>query len=92
MTAKTLPAYKKGVELIFQQFLNILKKNDTVKIDVLHKDFDPKYHEALASVPSKEPENKVVAVIKNGYMIGEKLIRPSQVAVSNGQEPEPEED
>ena len=85
VTAKTLASYTKGIELIFQQLNSVLKKNDVIKIEVLGKEFDPNFHEALSSIPSEEPENKIIAVIQNGYMIGEKVIRPSRVAVSNGE-------
>ena len=85
---KNFNSYVKGVELIFQQLNSILKKNDVVKIESLGKEFDPNYHEALSSIPSKEPVDTVVAVIQNGYMIGERLIRASRVAVSNGENPE----
>ena len=77
-------SYVKGVELIFQQLNSILKKNDVIKIDSLGKEFNPVYHEALSSIPAKEPEDTVIAIIQNGYMMGEKVIRPTRVAVSNG--------
>ena len=88
---KNYPSYVKGVEMIFQQMNSILKKNDVIKIDSLGKEFDPNYHDAWSHIPATEPENTVVAVIQNGYMIGEKVIRPSRVAVSNGEEPQKEE-
>jgi len=87
ITADNIPSYKKGIDLIFQQLNAILKKNDVIKLECLGKDFDPKFHEALSSIPSTEPENKIISIIKNGYMIGEKLIRACQVAVSKGAEP-----
>ena len=79
-------SYVKGVEMIFQQLNSVLKKNNVIKIESLGKEFDPNYHEALSSIPAPEPENTVVAIIQNGYMIGEKVIRASRVAVSNGNE------
>jgi len=86
INAENFSSYVKGIELIFQQLNSILKKNDVIKIESLGKEFDPNYHEALSSIPSEEPENTVVAVIQNGYMIGEKVIRASRVAVSKGEE------
>lgn len=86
--AQSFEAYKKGIDLIFQQFNNILKKNNVTKIEAQGKEFDPNLHDALSSIPSEEDENIVVAVIQNGYMIGEKVIRHSRVAVSNGIKPE----
>ena len=81
-------AFKKGVELIYNQLQDIIKKEGVEKIEALNKEFDPKYHEALAHIPSEEDENKVVAIIQNGYKMKDKVIRPVRVAVSNGQKPE----
>ncbi len=81
-------SYKKGIELIYQQLSNIMKKEGISKIESLNSEFDPKFHEALAHIPSDLEENIVVAVIQNGYKMNEKIIRPARVAVSNGQTPE----
>ena len=88
ISSDNFSAYVKGVEMIFQQLNTILKKNDVVKIEALGKEFDPNYHDALSSIPANEPQNTVVAIIQNGYMVGEKVIRASRVAVSNGEKPE----
>jgi len=90
--AKNHDAYVKGVELIFQQLNSVLKKYNAIKIEVMGKDFDPQYHEALASVPAKEKINTIVGVIQNGYMMGEKVLRYSKVAVSNGEKPQKKEE
>ena len=88
VNAENYSSYTKGVEMIFQQLKSVFKKNDVIKIEALGKEFDPNYHEAWSSIPALEPENTIVAVVQNGYMIGEKVIRPSRVAVSNGEKPE----
>ena len=80
-------SYKKGIELIFQQLENLLKKEGVKKIESEGKDFDPQFHEALAHIPSDLEENKIVAVIQNGYKLNEKIIRATRVAVSNGETP-----
>jgi molecular chaperone GrpE len=82
----------KGIELIYQQINSVLKKNDVIKMEALGKDFDPNYHEAMSSIPSEEPENTIIGVIQNGYMIGEKVIRAPKVAVSAGELAEDDED
>lgn len=79
--------FKKGVELIFQQLSNLLKKEGVEKIEALGKEFDPTVHEALAHIPSEMEDNMVAAVIQNGYKMNNKVIRPARVAVSNGQKP-----
>ncbi|MCL2063138.1 MAG: nucleotide exchange factor GrpE [Candidatus Cloacimonetes bacterium] len=88
VNSENYSSYIKGVEMIFQQMNSIFKKNDVIKIDALGKEFDPNYHEAWSSIPALEPENIIVAIVQNGYMLGEKVIRASRVAVSNGEKPE----
>ncbi len=85
---KNLEAYSKGIELIFQQLENVLKKEGVEKIEALEEEFDPNFHEALAHIPSELEENKIAAVIQNGYKMNDKVIRPARVAVSNGEKPE----
>jgi len=81
-----IASFRKGIELIYQQLQNILNKEGVQKIEALGQDFDPNYHEALAHIPSELEENKVAAVIQNGYRMNEKVIRAAKVAVANGEE------
>jgi len=85
---KNRESFEKGIELIFQQLENVMKKEGVKKIEALKEEFDPNFHEALAHIPSELEENKVVAVIQNGYTMNDKVIRPARVAVSNGEIPE----
>ena len=85
---KNRESFEKGIELIFQQLENVLKKEGVKKIEAMEEEFDPNFHEALAHIPSELEENKVAAVIQNGYTMNEKVIRPVRVAVSNGEKPE----
>ena len=78
-------SFKKGVELIYQQIGNILKKESVEKIDAFEQDFDPNIHEALAHIPSDLEKDKVSAIIQNGYKMNNKIIRIAKVAVSNGE-------
>lgn len=75
----------KGVLQIKQQLENLLVKENIEKIESMGVEFDPTVHEALAHIPADLEENKIVAVIKNGYKLYDKVIRTAQVAVSNGQ-------
>jgi molecular chaperone GrpE len=85
---KNFKSYVKGVDLIFQQFNAVLKKNEVIKIDVEGKEFNPNYHEALSALPSTKKKNTIIGVIQNGYIMKDKVIRYSKVAVSNGEKPE----
>ncbi len=77
--------FKKGMDMIFTQLGNVLKKEDVSKIDCLGKDFNPEFHEALSHMPSSDfEENKIAAIVQNGYMMNDKVIRPARVMVSSG--------
>lgn len=86
--APDLKTYQKGIEMIHKQISGILKREGVEKIEVKDAEFDPVYHEALAHIPSDLEENRIAAVIQNGYKMNEKVIRAARVAVSNGVKPE----
>ena len=73
----------KGVELIYNKFIGILKQNGLQKIETEGADFDTDYHEAIAMVPAFEEsqKGKVLDCIQSGYMLNEKVIRHAKVAV-----------
>lgn len=75
----------KGIIQIKQQIENLLAKEHVEKIESEGQEFDPNVHEALAHIPSDLEENKIVAVIQNGYKLYDKVVRTARVAVSNGQ-------
>ncbi len=75
----------KGIVQIKQQLDNLLEKEHVEKIETEGQDFNPALHEALAHIPSDLEENKIVAVIQNGYKLYDKVMRTARVAVSNGQ-------
>lgn len=85
---KNRESFEKGIELIFQQMNNLLKKEGVEKLEALGQEFDPEFHDALAHIPSELEENMVIAIIQNGYKMNNKIIRPVRVAVSNGEKPE----
>ncbi len=76
--------FGKGVLMIEKQLLAALDKEGVKKMEVQGKPFDPEFHDALAHIPSDLEENAIAAVIQNGYMMNDKVLRPARVAVSNG--------
>ena len=46
--------------------------------------FDPKFHQAVAHIPSDQPANSVAEVMQPGYVLGERTLRAAMVAVSSG--------
>lgn len=73
----------KGFALIKKQLEDILSKIGLSKIDALGKKFDPVYHEAvLTRESSNQPEGIVIEEMQKGYMLKEKVIRPTMAIVS----------
>ena len=72
-----------GVELIYNNFVAILKQNGLQKIETEGKDFDTDYHEAIAMVPTPDEsqKGKVLDCIQTGYILNDKVIRHAKVAV-----------
>ncbi|MFH2036202.1 MAG: nucleotide exchange factor GrpE [Candidatus Zixiibacteriota bacterium] len=86
-------ALKKGAEMIYQQLLEILKKENVVHIIAIGEPFDPNFHEAMMQAESDEyPEGIVISEMVKGYKLKDKVIRYSKVVVSNGQSNSEESD
>lgn len=78
-----LESWRKGIEMIYQQLIEALEKEGVTPIDANGKTFDPNVHHAIAIEETKEAEpNTVIEVFQDGYMIKDKLLRPSVVKVS----------
>jgi len=76
-------AWASGIDLIARKLQNILESEGVKRIDAIGAAFDPAFHEAITHEPSDEVESEhVIAVIQNGYMLGERVIRPALVRVA----------
>lgn len=76
--------YKKGIELIFNQFLGVLKKYGVESFGEEGEAFDPSMHSAVMVVEDPELGNNVIAqVFSKGYKLGDKIIREAVVKVAN---------
>ena len=75
---------REGLEQIRQLLNVLLQRHGIMPLDSLNKPFNPMEHEAIAHVPSGEPEGTVVDEVTKGYKMNEKVIRPAKVAVSKG--------
>ncbi len=79
---KDAAAFQKGVEMIFTQFQEVLKKNGLEHIEVEGKKFDPNFHQAVMRVEDPDKEDDTVAQeLQKGYMVKGRVIRPSMVQV-----------
>jgi molecular chaperone GrpE len=76
-------AWASGIELIARKLQNILDNEGVKRIEAKGMAFDPTFHEAITHEPSDEvPSEHVIDVIQNGYMLGERVIRPALVRVA----------
>lgn len=81
------------VESVVEELEEVLRRRDVRRVPPIDQ-FDPKYHEAVRveSVPDS-PKGQVVTVLRNGYLVGEEVLRPALVVVASGSsELEPAED
>jgi molecular chaperone GrpE len=73
----------KGVRLTFQKLEEVLGSVGVERIEALGSPFDPKQHEAVASEEtSKHPEDTVVAELRAGYRMHDRVLRPALVKVA----------
>ena len=76
--------YKKGVEMVLQQFKIVLGSKGVEEIKTVGETFDPELHEAVSSIQDdKLGEKEIVEEYRKGYKIGTKVIRHSMVVVAN---------
>ena len=76
--------HKKGLEMIFQQVKDILKKLGVTEIKALGNPFDPERMEAVMHIDDENlGENMVAQVFQAGFMLGDKVIRHAIVQVAN---------
>ena len=77
-------SFVEGMNLIFKQLQSVLEKAGVVEIEALGQDFDPNFHHAVLTEDSTEYESgKVTAVLQKGYILNNKVIRPTMVKVAN---------
>lgn len=78
-------AYRKGVELIYRQLDDLLRKRGVRVIEAVGADFDPHIHQAISHEPAEgRRDGEVIEEFRRGYMLGDRLLRPSMVRVAKG--------
>ena len=80
---KDLDKFLSNIQIIEKDLISIFKKNKIEKIDTKNKKFDPNFHQAMTEMEDNKVEpGTVVQEMLPGYMFGNRLLRPSLVAVS----------
>ena len=77
-------SFAEGMNMIFKQLQGVLEKAGVSEINAQGEDFDPNFHNAVMTEDSEEYESgKVTAVLQKGYILNNKVIRPSMDKVAN---------
>jgi molecular chaperone GrpE len=73
-----------GVDMVRRQFLTKLESIGVRPIESNGAQFDPSLHEAVSTVPASSPEQDgtIIGVVRQGYRIGDEVLRPAAVAVA----------
>ena len=80
---KDLDKFLENLNIIEKDLISIFEKNRIRKIEVNEKKFDPNFHQAMSEIEDdKKDPGTILHEIQSGYMIGDRLLRPSLVSVS----------
>tara|TARA_B100000029_G_scaffold173628_1_gene170235 strand:- start:667 stop:1296 length:630 start_codon:yes stop_codon:yes gene_type:complete len=76
-----------GIEIVKKDLVSIFKKNGITPIECVNKKFDPNFHQAMLEIEDSTKETgTVVQEIQKGYMMKDRLLRPSFVGVTKKRE------
>ena len=80
-----LKALSEGVEMTERAMQSALERHGVKKLSPVGQKFDPNFHQAMFEVPNPDvPNNTVVEVVQEGYVIGDRVLRPAMVGVAKG--------
>jgi len=83
-TNEETQSLKQGLEMVYRQFFDAMKKEGVEEVDALNQPFDPTLHQAVMQEAAEGVEpNTVVAVFQSGYSLNGRVIRPAMVKVSS---------
>ncbi|MDA4845191.1 nucleotide exchange factor GrpE [Hoeflea poritis] len=87
-----LKALIEGVEMTERSMLSALERHGVKRLTPQGQKFDPNFHQAMFEVPNPDvPNNTVVEVVQDGYVIGDRVLRPAMVGVAKGGPKQPAE-
>lgn len=76
-------AWAGGIELIYRKLISILETEGVTLMEADGQFFDPNFHEAISQEESPQHESgQIIEVVKQGYMLGERVLRPAQARVA----------
>ena len=75
--------WAEGIDLVYRKFNSILEAEGVTRIQAEGTFFDPNLHEGISQEDNAEYESgQIIAVVKNGYWIGDRVLRPATVRVA----------
>ena len=74
---------EEGVRLVYRSLADLLAREGLVEV-ATDGAFDPHTQEALLAQPSDAPEGDVIQVLQKGYKLGDRILRPARVVISQG--------
>ena len=80
--AGTVDSLTEGVDLVYKQLLSVLEKQGLLAIEPCGTEFDPNCHHAIMQVECDQEANTVVEELQKGYLMKDRVIRPSMVKVA----------
>lgn len=81
-TDESFIALNKGVEMVYKNLVETLEKHDIKAIDALNQPFDPNFHQAVMTEASDSESDIVIEEFQKGYILKDRVIRPTMVKVS----------
>lgn len=79
----TLDSIREGSELTMNMFAQVLERSGLQQINPLGEKFDPKRHQAISMLETKDAEsNSIIEVMQKGFLLNDRLIRPAMVVVA----------
>ena len=89
---KDLNKFLENISIIEKDLISIFEKNRITKIEAKGKKFDPNLHQAMTEIEDDQSEvGTVIQEIQNGYMLGDRLLRPALVGVAKKKKTKNEE-
>ena len=89
---KDLNKIVQGIEIVEKDLVSIFKKNGVEAIECINKKFDPNFHQAMLEVEDNTKDTgTVIQEIQKGYLMKDRLLRPSLVGVTKRRENKKEE-
>jgi len=84
---KDLNKIIEGINIVKNDLVSIFKKNGIESIDCINKKFDPNFHQAMLEIEdSTKEKGTIIQEIQKGYMMKNRLLRPSLVGVTKKRE------